>query len=184
MEDREIVMLFRERNEQAVEELEKVYGGKLRSIAMTILECREDADECVNDTLWKAWKAIPPAAPEFLFAFLAKVCRNIALDKLNYRNAKKRQGMIVELTMEMEQCIPDRLEAFQAEGRELAALLNQFLKSLPREKRMIFMRRYWYGDTNAEIAERYRISESKVKTTLFRTRKKLQTFLEKEDYAL
>ncbi len=182
MEDREIILLLQEREEQALGEIEKIYGGKLQRLAMAILESQEDADECVNDTLWKAWRAIPPAVPAFLFAFLAKICRNTALDRLQYQNAEKRQGMLLELTAEMEQCIPDRMEECRKEGRELSALLNRFLWELPQEKRVIFMRRYWYGDTNAEIAKRYHISEAKVKTTLFRVRKKLRLFLEKEEY--
>ena len=184
MEDREIVLLLHERKEQAVEEIKKIYGKKLTHIAMTILENREDADECVNDTLWKAWNAIPPATPVYLFAFLAKICRNTALDRLNYRNAEKRQGVILELTTEMEQCIPGRMEDDRRESRELAALLNRFLEGLPTEKRIIFMRRYWYGESVAEIAKRYHISQANVKTSLFRTRKKLRTYLEKEDYVL
>lgn len=184
MEDREIVLLLQERKEQAVEEIKKIYGRKLAHIAMAILENQEDADECVNDTLWKVWKAIPPAEPVYLFAFLAKVCRNTAFDRLNYRNAEKRQGVILELTTEMEQCIPNRMEDDRWESRELAALLNQFLKGLPTEKRIIFMRRYWYGESVTEIAKRYHISEANVKTSLFRTRKKLRTYLEKEDYVL
>ncbi len=184
MEDKEIIKLLQEREEQALEEMEKLYGRKLWKIAMAILDSREDADECVNDTLWKAWKAIPSAAPEFLFAFLAKVCRNTALDRLNYRNAEKRQGIMLELTAEMEQCIPSSAEECRKEGQELSELLNAFLRELPKEKRIIFMRRYWYGDTNVEIARRCHISEAKVKTSLFRTRQKLRTYLEKEDYSL
>ncbi|MCM1193747.1 MAG: RNA polymerase sigma factor [Butyrivibrio sp.] len=184
MEDSEIVLLLQKRSEQAIEEIKNRYGRKLTHIAVTILENQEDAEECVNDTLWKAWKAIPPAAPRFLFAFLAKICRNAALDRINYRNADKRQGIILELTAEMEQCIPARPENDGRESRELAALLNRFLKEQPPEKRIIFMRRYWYGESVAEIAERYHISEANVKTSLFRTRKKLRTYLEKEDYVL
>lgn len=184
MEDREIVLLLQERKEQAVEEIKRIYGKRLTHIAMAILENPEDADECVNDTLWKAWRAIPPAAPVFLYAFLAKICRNTALDRINYRNAEKRQGVVLELTAEMEQCIPGRMGDSRWESRELAALLNQFLKGLPAEKRIIFMRRYWYGESVAEIADRFHISEANVKTSLFRTRKKLRAYLEKEDYIL
>lgn len=184
MEDREIIQMFQERNERAIDGIAELYGAKLRGIAAAILENREDAEECVNDTLWKAWNAIPPAQPESLFAFLAKVCRNAALDRLDYRNAKMRQGKLVELTAELEQCIPNRRESDREEGRELSALLDQFLEGLSREKRIIFMRRYWYGDTNAEIAKSRHISEAKVKTTLFRVRKKLRAFLEKEDYRI
>lgn len=184
MEDEQIVLLLLERKEQAVEEIEKIYGKRLRNIALAILDSREDADECVNDTLWKAWRAIPPAKPIILSAFLEKVCRNTAFDRLNYRGAGKRQGRLVELTAEMEQCIPDQKADIQAKGRELAALLNQFLEELPQEKRLLFMRRYWFGDSVREIAERYKISESKVKTSLFRTRRYLKKYLEKENYKI
>lgn len=184
MEDSEIVLLLQERKEQAIEEIKKLYGKRLTHIAVTILENQEDAEECVSDTLWKAWSSIPPAAPAFLYAFLAKICRNTALDRIKYRNAEKRQGIILELTAEVEQCIPGRMLDDQWESRELTALLNRFLKGLQTEKRVIFMRRYWYGESVSEIAKRFRVSEANVKTSLFRTRKKLRIYLEKEDYVL
>ncbi len=180
MEDGEIVLLLREREEQAIEEMKKLYGSRLLGIALAILENREDADECLSDTLWKAWKAIPPAQPVSLFAYLARICRNTALDRLDYRNSGMRKGIMLELTAELEQCIPDRMKEAELEGRELAAALNRFLEGISKEKRFIFLRRYWYGDSVAVIAERYHIGESKVKTTLFRTREKLRKFLEKE----
>lgn len=184
LEDREIVELLQKRQEQAVEEIQRAYGGKLYHIAMAILGDREDAEECVNETLWKVWKAAPPNPSVYLFAFLAKVCRNTALDRVNYRNAEKRRGILLELTAEMEQCIPDRMQDYRREGQELAALLNHFLGELPPEKRIIFVRRYWYGDTIGEIARRLQVSEAKIKMTLFRIRKRLRVYLEKEDYLL
>lgn len=184
MEESEIIELFRSRNERAVEETEKLFGRKLLSTAVRILGDPEDAKECVNETLWKAWAAMPADGPEYLKAYLLKICRNEAINMLRYKNAEKRQGVILELTAEMEQSIPNRMEEAKIEARELEAGINRFLTELPEEKRKIFMRRYWFGDSVAEIAGRYGVSEEKVKTVLFRLRKKLKKFLEKEDFVI
>lgn len=147
MEESEIIELFRSRNERAVEEAEKLFGRKLLSIAVRILGDPEDAKECVNETLWKAWSAMPAGGPEYLRAYLLKICRNEAINMLRYKNAEKRQGVILELTAEMEQSIPNRMEEAKIEARELEASINRFLTELPEEKRKIFMRRYWPKST-------------------------------------
>ncbi|MGN0429815.1 MAG: RNA polymerase sigma factor [Acetatifactor sp.] len=182
MDENQILELLLARNEQAIGEVDNVYGKRLYNLAYGILKNREDAGECVNDTLWKAWRAIPPARPKYLWAFLSKICRNTAISRLRFENAEKRHGAVYELSEEMEQCIPDRFGEEKIESRALVLAFNQFLDSLSKEKRLIFMRRYWYGESVSEIAKRFEISESKVKASLFRTRNYLKQFLQREGF--
>lgn len=184
LEDAQIIQHFWERDQTALHETEQKYNAQLQRLAMRILGNHEDAQECVNDTYLQAWRTIPPQRPEHLFAYLAKLCRFNAFGKLDWQNAKKRKAEIVELTAEMECCIPNTGEAQRLEDAEIGRLLNSFLKKLPKESRLIFLRRYWYADSILEIAQRYGISESKVKTNLFRTRNKLRTYLESEGISL
>lgn len=184
MEDRQIIDLYFRRDEEAISQTAAAYGGKLYSLAYRILQLREDAEESVNDTYLKAWESIPPQRPVFFYAYLSKICRFLAFGKLDWRNAAKRKAEIVELSAEMELCIPDQRWERQAESEEIGRLLNDFLETLPEESRLIFMRRYWYADSVAEIAKRYKMGESKVKTRLFRTRNALHAFLEKEGFTV
>lgn len=180
MNDSQIVALFWERNEAAIRETDRAYGGKLHAISRKILCSPQDAEESVSDTYLRTWDTIPPLRPSYFFAYLAKLCRNFSLGRLQWNAAGKRNAELVPLTREMEACIPDRCQEWKLEGLELGRLLNLFLDGLSRENRMIFLRRYWYADSVAEIAERYGISQSKVKTQLHRTRNKLRAFLESE----
>lgn len=180
MEDAKIIELFFQRNEQAVKETDTAYGRKLYVLSNNILNNREDVEESVSDTYMETWKSIPPKRPKFFYAFLASICRNMSFNKLDWRMAAKRNAEVVALTQEMEMCIPDTRQDAEMDRRELIRVLESFLDSLSKESRLIFLRRYLYVDTVAEIAERYGISESKVKTQLHRTRAKLQTYLAKE----
>lgn len=180
MEDAMIIELFWARSEEAIRETDRSYGRKLHTLAEQIAQNFEDAQESVSDTYMKTWNTIPPQRPSYFYAFLAKICRNASLDRLDWNNAVRRRADIVSLSAEMEQCIPDRRNDERLEARELGGLLTRFLDSLSRENRLIFMRRYWYADPIEQIASRYGISQSKVKTQLFRTRAKLRIFLEKE----
>ncbi len=180
MRDSEIVALFWRRDEKALTETEQAYGGRLDGLAFGLLRRREDAEECVSDTYWKTWETIPPQRPERLFAYLAKICRFLAFDRLDRAGAQKRSAQVVALTEELAECIPDRLAEREAESRELGELLDGFLAGLPREERTLFLRRYWYGGTTAELARQYRLTESGVKSRLRRTREKLRTYLNKE----
>ena len=180
MEDAKIIALFFERNEQAVKETDSAYGRKLYVLSNNILNNREDAEESVSDTYMEAWKSIPPKRPNYFYAFLASVCRNLSLNRLDWRLAAKRNAEVVALTQERESCIPDSRQDAEMDRREMRRVLEAFLDGLTKENRLIFLRRYLYVDTVAEIAARYGISESKVKTQLHRTRNKLQTYLAKE----
>lgn len=180
MEDQQIIRLYWQRDEQAIKETERKYGDKLNSLAYRMVNTNEDAQECVSDTYLSAWNAIPPQWPEYFFAYLAKICRNLCFGRLDWLNAAKRKAEVVSLTREMEQCIPDRRYTYDPDRQELGAVLNRFLGTISRENRIIFLRRYWYADSIQEISDRYGISQSKVKTSLHRTRKKLSDFLQKE----
>lgn len=180
MEDSKIIDLYFARREIAIEETDKAYGRALYTLSHRILRNQQDSEENVSDTYYRTWETIPPQRPKFFKAFLSKLCRHLALDRLDWKNAAKRNAEIVALTEEMALCIPDTRQDSQIEARELRRILESFLETLPKESRLIFLRRYLYVDTVDEIAQRYGFSESKVKMQLHRTRAKLSTYLEKE----
>lgn len=180
MDDEKIIALFFARDEDAIHQTDTVYGRKLHTLSDRILRSHEDAQECVNDTYLNTWNAIPPRHPTHFFAFLASVCRNLSLNRIDWEQASKRNAEVVSLSKEMELCIPDARREQELENRELGRMLTAFLEELPQESRLIFLRRYWYVDTVAEIAARYGMTESKVKMQLSRTRQKLRACLEKE----
>lgn len=180
MEDDKIIELYFARNEDAIAETDAAYGRKLFALSHRILHNPQDAEESVSDTYVKVWEIVPPQRPEFLYAFLASICRHLSFHKVDWRLAAKRNAEILSLTQEMEMSIPDTTQDRILEGRELGRILNGFLEGLPKDSRLIFLRRYWHLDTIAEIAERYEMTESKVKSQLSRTRARLCTYLEKE----
>jgi RNA polymerase sigma factor (sigma-70 family) len=185
VQDDDIIQLLWERSEAAVSELSDKFGHFCYTIAFNILSNYQDAEECVNDTYMRAWNAIPPTRPRWLPAFLGRIARNIALDRYDYNTAKKRNGQFDLILSELEECIssPADVEQQYAEG-EIAAHINTFLHRMNGQDRNIFLRRYWYSDSIADIAGRFGISESKVKSMLFRTRNKLRFFLQKEGIEL
>ena len=182
MDQKSILALFHARDEDAIDACRREYGAYLTTLALRILRDREESEECVSDTYWQAWRRIPPDEPQCLRAYLAAICRFFAFGRLDRQQAQKRSADLVELTNELSSCIPDKRSESELTAQELGDLLDQFLRTLPKEHRQIFLRRYWFGDTVKEIAARFGISESKVKTSLFRTREKLRTFLESEGY--
>ena len=184
MEDAKIIDLYFSRNEDAIQQTDAAYGRKLFSLADRILHDPQDSEESVSDTYMKAWETIPPKRPVCFYAYLAKICRFFALGKLDWKAAAKRKAEVVSLTDEMALCIPDRKRDAEMEAKEIGRAMNVFLGNLNQESRLIFLRRYWFCDTIAEIAERYGISESKVKMRLHRTRTQLAEFLSKEGIAV
>lgn len=180
MTGEEIVKLYWQRNQSAIAQTEALYGEKLLRLAENILRSRQDAEECVSDTYLKAWNSIPPKEPDNLLAYLAKICRFTCFDRLDWNHAKKRNFSVVELSAELESCIPDESAQCNLAGQEIGALLSSFLRNLPLEKRQIFLRRYWLGQSVAELAENMGVSQSKVKTELYRTRKTLRSYLEEK----
>jgi len=184
VDDNAIIKLFWERNQDAVNEIAIKYGSRLYKLAWNILWSREDAEEIVSDTYLRAWNTIPPKKPVYLFAYLAKICRFTSYDRLDMQNASKRKAEVVELTKEMEECIPGSAIEQEIESSELGQVLNLFIGTLSEEKRLIFIRRYWFEDSISDISARYGISESKIKVTLHRVRKELKAFLSKEGVTL
>ncbi len=180
MEDKEIIALYFSRNAAAIKYTSDKYANKLKTQAYHILGSIEDAAECVNDTLLNTWNSIPPNEPEYFFGYLSTICRNQALNRMDWNKAKKRNAVVIELTKEMESCIPDRANTAIEEQEAIKELINIFLRRLSKEKRVVFLRRYWYADSYKDIAERMGWSESKVKVTLHRMRNELKKFLEKE----
>ena len=182
MEDREIVELYWRRDQRAVAETQKRVGAYCFAIANQILLDPEDARECVNDAYLAAWNAIPPHRPERLAPFVGKLTRRIAVNRLEQRLAAKRGGGEGALALEeLGECVSggDGAEA-QAEAAELSAAVNRLLHSLPKTQRDVFICRYWYMDSVESIALQFGFSPSKVKSMLFRTRKRLQRYLKKE----
>ncbi len=184
MDDETIIALYFSRNEEAIACTDAAYGTRLLHISDNILRNREDARECVNDTYLRTWKTIPPTRPRSLYSFLAKICRNLSLTRLDWANAAKRRAEVVSLTQEMEQCIPAVHRDTEPDAKELGRALNAFLAALSPENRMIFVRRYWYVETTAEIAARYGIKEGALNTRLHRLRNKLAAYLEQEGIAV
>ena len=186
MDDDRIVELYLARNEEAITETAQKYGAKLRGVAYRILNDRETAEECENDAYRETWNRIPPHEPRsYLFAFVGRIVRHIALNECRKNQRQKRYAVYCELTDEMQECVPaaQDVEA-EIEAKELSGLINAFLNECPEEQRRVFVRRYWFFDPVSEIAERYGFTQSKVKTMLFRMRAELKQYLEKGGYAV
>ena len=185
MEDSDIVKLFLERSESAISELDEKYRGYCHNIAVNILSVESDAEECVSDTYYKAWESIPPQKPEKLGAWLGRVTRNMALDMWRKNHRKKRYAGIEEIFDELGDCIPsnDNVES-AIDGRMLTETLNSWLGSLTRGDRILFMRRYWYGERVNKLAGEYGTSDKKLAKKLYRLRQRLKVALEKEGYLL
>lgn len=180
MEDEKIIELFFARNEEAIRQTEVAYGKRLFHLSQNIVRNAQDAEESVNDTYLRTWESIPPQRPAHFFGYLARLCRNISLNRLDWNNAAKRHGEVVSLTEEMEACIPDPARNRELEAKELGRLLDAFLRTQSDANQIIFLRRYWFVDTIAEIAARMGMSESAVQMRLGRTKAKLSAYLEKE----
>ncbi len=183
MEDKQIVELYFERSENALNETKTKYGRYVRKIAYNILENIEDTMECENSTYLKAWESIPPHRPENLATYLGKIARNLALDIYEKYSAKKRGGKQVAFALdELSNCITSRHCVEDAvDEMVLRDVLNRFLEELSKEARVIFVKRYWYLMSVKDIAKEYKMSESKVKMQLLRTREKLKNRLEEEN---
>mgnify|MGYP003397813329 CR=1 FL=1 len=182
MDDTQIVELYWERKECAIEETATKYGSYCYSIAQNILHNPDDAKECVNDTWLSAWNSMPPHRPSVLSTFLGKLTRRISIDKWRRTTAKKRgNGQLPLVLDELEDCVSDgKSIEEETERKLLAEVIAAFVKSLPETEQKVFLCRYWYMDSVSTIATRFRFSESKVKSMLSRTREKLRVRLEKE----
>lgn len=181
MEDNTIIELYWARSELAIRETELKYGRLFHQIANNILHNPADAEECVNDVYLGAWNAIPPARPRILTAFLCRIARNLALKKYQQIHAARRNPAVAVSYEELEECLADGGSDDQnIADDQLADCINRFLDTLDGVSRQVFVRRYWYFDSVKEIMRRFRMSKSKVESMLFRTRKKLRTWIEEE----
>ncbi|MBQ7435113.1 MAG: sigma-70 family RNA polymerase sigma factor [Oscillospiraceae bacterium] len=183
MEDSAIVELYWQRSDDAIAETERKYGRYCHRIAYNITASTEDAEECVNDTWLGAWNAMPDKRPSFLSAFLGRITRNLALNRLESRRSARRGGGEAALALdELSDCIPGQSNPQRRlEQKELEAAVDAFVGDLPETERRIFIARYWFLIPVKEIAERLGCTQSRVKTSLYRTRKKLCVYLEDEE---
>jgi RNA polymerase sigma-70 factor (ECF subfamily) len=182
MTDNQILDLYEARSECAISETAKQYGTYCTAIAMRILQNTEDSEEAVNDTYLKAWNAIPPQRPPIFSSFLGRITKNLSLDRYRAKKSRKRGGDdTAVLLSEIEEFVRSgyNLEK-EVDSIFLSELIRKFLCSIGKNDRLFFMRRYWHNDSIITISQRYGVSESKVKSALFRTRRKLKTYLEKE----
>lgn len=185
MEDTAILDLYFSRDESAIHETDKKYGRRLRALSQIITEDPGDTEECCNDTYLYAWSSIPPMRPSYFFAWLAKVIRSLSFKKWERLNTQKRCANIVALTKELEECISDCWDVISIlETKRLGASINAFVKKLPEDRQMVFIRRYFYGDSIGEIGLQSGFSASKITSMLFRLRKQLKAKLEKEGFDL
>ncbi len=175
MDDNRIIELFLERNESAIEELQKKYAPMCFSISRNILHDESDVEECVNDTYLALWNSIPPERPSSLSAYLSRVIRNLSLKRLEYNSAKKRSSYDLVSLSELDEILPDRVD--ELSDGELGRLINDFLRTEKADSRNVFLRKYWFFDSIESIAKRYSFSEAKVKSMLFATRKRLKNYL-------
>lgn len=178
MEDKEIIELYLARNENAMRMTSEKYGALCHKIANNILGNEEDAKECVNDAYFAVWKRIPPENPRSFSAFLSRIVRNISLDRFDYNTAACRNGNTDILLDEIEEFIPDQTKDF-SENIGLSDAINAFLSEQTKAARCVFVRRYFYCDSIAEIAERYGMKESAVKSLVYRVRARLAVYLKK-----
>ena len=182
MEDRKIVDLYWQRDENAIPETAAKFGGYCRTIAMHIVSNAQDAEECVNDTWFHAWNRMPSERPSVLSAFLGCITRNLAINTIKAKNRIKRGGGEAALALdELSECIPDgKSPELLIEEKELEEAIGRFTAGLPETERTVFVLRYWYLAPVAEIADKLQCSQGKIKSILFRTRKKLKTMLTEE----
>ena len=184
MQDVELLALYQAHDEKAIAETDARYGKSLRKIAEELLGSTQDAEEIISDVLMQAWNRVPAQQPQHLFAYLAAVTRNLAISRLDARNAQRRGGGNRPAVLdELAECVAasDSVEQ-SVDSRMLDDALRRFLDALTAEQRSMFVLRYYYSMPVSEIAEQKLVSDSTVKVTLMRLRKKLRQFLEQEGF--
>lgn len=178
LEDEEIIGLFFERSEQAIQELDSKYGKICRKFSYSIVNDRRDAEECVNDAYLGVWNTVPPTKPDPLLSYLVRIVRNLSLKVYWRKEAAMRSSSCTVALQEIEECIAghETVED-EIEARELARVIESFLDTLTSKNRVIFMRRYWFSDSCREIGELVGLSEKNVTVRLTRIRRKLREYL-------
>lgn len=184
MEDKRIFQLLWQRAEAAIEVMTKHYGPRLYRTAMNILGRHEDAEESVNDTYLAVWDAIPPETPEPLAGYVYKTGRNLALKRLRYDTAQKRRRDYDLSLEELEGCLAGASLQDEIDARLLGRAIDRFLDTLPAQSRILFLRRYWFGDSVLDIAKDRDMSQNAVSVSLSRTRDKLRSYLMKEGFSV
>ena len=185
MEDEQIIDLYFCRDEAALRETATKYGTFCMNIAMNVLSAREDAEECVNDTYHKVWNCIPPTRPDSFKAFLGRIVRNFSISKYRALHAEKRFNGLDVMLSELDDCIPAIGGVEQEmDAKELSEYINAWLKELETEDRVLFVRRYWYGDEVRKLAKNCGISAAQMSQKMLRLRRKLKEYLEKEGVVL
>lgn len=181
MEDQKIIDLFFLRSEMAVTELAKKYGMVCKKLAFHILNSREDAEECVNDAYLALWNKIPPNRPDPLQTYLCRIVRNLAIKKYRANTAEKRNSFYDMSLDELTECIPARETVEDHwDAKELGKHLDAFLDTLDQKSRILFLRRYWFSESLAELASEFHITEHNAAVRLSRIRAKLRNYLSKE----
>jgi RNA polymerase sigma-70 factor (ECF subfamily) len=173
VEDHQIIELYFARDELAIEETAKRYGGVCMQVSMDILQDRMDAEECVSDTWLQTWRTIPPQRPTILKAFLCRITRNLSINRLRERKAKRRDR---DMTLSLEE-LEGVLSIPEDKSEGLSELISEFLRSLDREDRLLFMGRYWHGQSVKELADRMGLSANAAAVRLHRVREELRDFL-------
>jgi len=184
MDDYQIIRLFFERSEQAITELSRKYGALCFRIARDILNDHQDAEECVNDAYLGAWNSIPPQSPDPLRAYICRIVRNHALKKLRANTTLKRGSQFEVSLDELANCIPDNALDEQLAASELSAQIDAFLSALPRDDRVMFVKRYWFSESLSEIADAFHITENNVSVRLSRIRRKLHQYLDRKEVTI
>lgn len=184
--DGEIIKAFLERDEKAISAAMEKYGAQTVGIAQRFLQNREDAEQCANDALLRVWDSVPPNRPRELMPYLARIVKNLALNRLRAEGTEKRGGSAVsEVFAELENTISSSGSAEERlESNELRAAINGFLGTLKASHRKMFLMRYWFCCDLPEIAARLGKSEGTVAVTLNRIRVKLKAYLQKRGYDL
>ncbi|MBR5405577.1 MAG: sigma-70 family RNA polymerase sigma factor [Oscillospiraceae bacterium] len=183
MNDKQLIDLYWSRDESAIRESEARYGAYCHKVADSILHAAMDAEECVNDTWLHAWNAMPPARPNRLNLFFARITRNLALDRWRRQQSRRAGGGQVALCLDELSEVIGSNESFP-ERLELKTLLEEFLAGLPARQRTMFLLRYWYIQPVSAVAEQCQVSEGAVKMTLQRVREKLRAYLIEEGITL
>ncbi len=182
LDDEQIIALFFARSEQAIDALDQKYGRLCHSVSYNIVGSRQDAEECVNDAYLGVWNTVPPARPAPLSAYILKIVRNVSIKRYWKTEAGKRNSHYTVALEEIESSLagPENVED-RMNARELARVIENFLDTLSVKERVIFMRRYTYIDTYADIAKRVGISEKNVSVRLSLIRRKLRQYLTKRE---
>lgn len=184
MDDEQIITLFFARDEKALAAAQDAYGKYCFSIAENVLHSREDAEECVSDTMLRAWQSIPPQHPSRLRLFLGKITRNLAFDRYRRSRTLKRGGGEIEAVLdELSECVASNEDVEgDFDRRELSRSISSFLRELPQRDRQIFLKRYFYAEPVKDIAQSLGMNANHTSVILRRVRQKLLDHLEKEGY--